>query len=88
MEYELAPMEGITGYLYRNAYAGYFGQIDRYYTPFIASTGLNHKELNDVLPEHNEAFLLGEFGREEHRQESESGREEHRQESESGQAGW
>lgn len=60
MQYELAPMEGITGYIYRNAYVKYFGGMDRYYTPFIASMGLNHKELNDVLPEHNEAFLLGE----------------------------
>lgn len=60
MQYELAPMEGLTGYIYRNAYRKYFGGMDRYYTPFIASTGLNHKELNDVLPAHNGAFLLGE----------------------------
>lgn len=60
MQYELAPMEGITGYVYRSAYARYFGGIDRYFTPFIASTGLNHRERNDVLPEHNQAFLLGE----------------------------
>lgn len=64
MQYELAPMEGITGYIYRNAYVKYFGGIDRYYTPFIANTGLNHKELNDVLPEHNAVFLLGESSRE------------------------
>lgn len=62
MQYELAPMEGITGYIYRNAYIKYFGGMDRYYTPFIASTGLNHKELNDVLPEHNGALLLGRDG--------------------------
>lgn len=60
MQYELAPLEGITGYIYRNAYVKYFGGMERYYTPFIVSTGLNHKELNDVLPEHNKAFLLGE----------------------------
>lgn len=60
MQYELAPMEGLTGYIYRNAYVKYFGGMNRYYTPFIASTGLNHKELNDVLPEHNAAFLLGQ----------------------------
>lgn len=60
IKYELAPMEGITGYVYRNAYVRYFGGADRYFTPFIASTGLNHKERNDVLLEHNEAFLLGE----------------------------
>ena len=59
MQYELAPMEGITGYVYRNAYIRYFGGMERYYTPFIASTGLNHKELNDVVPEHNAAFVLG-----------------------------
>ena len=59
MQYELAPMEGITGYIYRNAYVRYFGGMDRYYTPFIASTGLSHRELNDVLPEHNRAFVLG-----------------------------
>lgn len=62
MQYELAPMEGITGYIYRNAYVKYFGGMDRYYTPFIASTGLNHRELNDVMPEHNKAFALGEGG--------------------------
>lgn len=32
----LAPLEGITGYIYRNAYQKYFGGIDRYFTPFIA----------------------------------------------------
>ena len=31
----------------------------RTFLNFISSTGLNHKELNDVLPEHNAAFLLG-----------------------------
>ena len=62
MQYELAPMEGITGYIYRNAYVRYFGGAERYFTPFIASTGLNHKERSDVLPEHNQAFLLGESG--------------------------
>ena len=52
----LAPMEGITGYVYRNAYAKYYGNIDKYFTPFI-SPG-EHKcyksrELRDVLPENN-----------------------------------
>lgn len=52
----LAPMEGITGYVYRNTYAKYYGNIDKYFTPFI-SPG-EHKcyksrELRDVLPENN-----------------------------------
>ena len=54
----MAPMEGLTGYIFRNAYAKHFGQIDKYFTPFIASTGLNHKELNDIIPEHNEGLYV------------------------------
>lgn len=56
MQFYLAPMEGLTGYIFRNAYHKYFNNIDKYFTPFIASTGLNHKERNDVLPEHNEGL--------------------------------
>ncbi len=58
--FELAPMEGITGYIYRNAYARHFGGMERYYTPFIAGAGFVHRQLQDVLPEHNRAFVLGE----------------------------
>ena len=35
MKYYLAPMEGITGYVYRNAYAKSFHNIDKYFSPFI-----------------------------------------------------
>lgn len=52
----LAPMEGVTGYVYRNAYAKYFGNIDKYYTPFISPGEHKHfksRELRDVLPENN-----------------------------------
>ena len=35
MQYYLAPMEGITTYIYRNAHARYFSGIDKYFTPFI-----------------------------------------------------
>lgn len=31
----LAPMEGITGHVFRRAHADTFGALDRYYTPFI-----------------------------------------------------
>lgn len=57
MKYSLAPMEGITGYVYRNAYHACFAPMDRYYTPFIAPKqdgGFSSKELNDILPEHNQ----------------------------------
>ena len=53
MRYYLAPMESMTGYIFRNVYRKHFGNIDKYFTPFISSSGLNHKELNDILPEHN-----------------------------------
>ena len=51
-----APMEGITGYIYRRAPARIFNQIDKYFTPFIAANqygSFSSKELNDVLPAHN-----------------------------------
>ena len=53
MNYYLAPMEGITTYTYRNAYNKYFGDVNKYFTPFIASKKMNSRELNDILPEHN-----------------------------------
>lgn len=53
MKYYLAPMEGLTTYIFRNAYNRYFGGIDKYFTPFIASKKMNRRELNEILPEHN-----------------------------------
>lgn len=58
MKYYLAPMEGITTYIYRNAYHRFFGGFDKYFTPFIASRKMNQRELNEVLPEHNEGINL------------------------------
>ena len=37
-------MEGVTGYVYRNAYAKYYGGIERYFTPFVANKKLGHRE--------------------------------------------
>lgn len=53
MKLYLAPMEGITTYIYRNAYNRCFGEIDKYFTPFIASKKMNRRELHEILPEHN-----------------------------------
>ena len=74
MQYYLAPMEGITTYIYRNAYAKYFGGIDKYFTPFIndknficdknsitdknMSKSLTARELRDILPENNVGIPL------------------------------
>lgn len=59
MKYYLAPLEGITGYIYRNAYHTYFEDFDKYFLPFLApheNRSFNAKEKNDLLPEHNEGI--------------------------------
>ena len=61
MKYYLAPMEGITGYIYRNSYKKFFNNVDKYFTPFIVtnqSRSLKTKELRDVLPENNEGMNI------------------------------
>lgn len=54
----LAPMEGLTTYIYRNAYNHCFGGIDKYFTPFISSGKMNSREINEILPEHNENMCV------------------------------
>lgn len=59
MKYYFAPLEGITGYIYRNAHQKFFGQVDKYFLPFISPTknkGFTSRELNDILPENNEGL--------------------------------
>ena len=54
-------MESITIYLYRNIYEQLFGEIDKYYTPFIMPNGkrtFKTREFQDVLPEHNEGLHI------------------------------
>lgn len=61
MKYYFAPMEGITGYIYRNAHRKYFKQVDVYFTPFIVpnqNRKFSYREKNDFLPEHNESLSL------------------------------
>lgn len=62
MKYYFAPMEGLTGHIYRNAHQEFFPeQIDKYFTPFISpnhKTELKSRALNDILPEHNEGIPL------------------------------
>lgn len=59
MIYSFAPLEGITGYIFRNAHHKVFPEIDQYYIPF-ASPNQHHsfspKELRDVDPAHNEGI--------------------------------
>ena len=43
MYYDLPPMQGITTYIYRSTFEQYYGGIDRYYTPFLASMHLRRR---------------------------------------------
>ena len=36
-------MEGLTGFVFRNAYQKHFGNIDTYFTPFINNKKMNYK---------------------------------------------
>ena len=56
MYYYLAPMEGITTWVFRKAYHKYFRPMDKYFTPFLVPhthKDFNFKEKNEILPEHN-----------------------------------
>lgn len=59
MKYYLAPLEGITNYIYRRTYHQFFAPADKYFTPFInphTTRSLNSKEKKDILPENNEGM--------------------------------
>ncbi|MCH5249762.1 MAG: tRNA-dihydrouridine synthase family protein [Lachnospiraceae bacterium] len=58
MQIYLAPMEGITTFVYRNAFSHYYGGIDKYFTPFLSNKSLNYKEINEVSPEHNKGLVV------------------------------
>jgi len=61
MNFYFAPMEGLTGYIYRNAHNEFFNNIDKYFSPFIVanqSESFKTKELNDILPENNQGLVL------------------------------
>ena len=55
-EYYAAPMEGLTGWRWRQVHAALFGAADRYYTPFLspnANFEFQTKELQEIAPENN-----------------------------------
>ena len=59
MKLYLAPMEGITGSIVRNAFLHNVGCIDKYFTPFIpAAKRLSNKIIRDIAPENNKGINL------------------------------
>ena len=56
MQLYFAPLEGITGYVYRNAHHACFDGVDRYFTPFVVATftrKVKTREKMDILPQNN-----------------------------------
>lgn len=56
MLYYFAPLEGITGYLYRNTHHRFFPGTDKYFMPFAApnyTRNFKRKEKADMAPENN-----------------------------------
>ncbi len=61
MQIYFAPLEGITGYVFRNAYEKYYGGIDKYFTPFISPHTkklMDNREKRDILPENNKGLNI------------------------------
>ncbi|MGI6107385.1 MAG: tRNA dihydrouridine synthase [Lachnospiraceae bacterium] len=61
MQYVFAPMEGVTGYPFRNTHHEMFPGIDAYYTAFIElnpALRLRAREKRDLLPENNKGVPL------------------------------
>lgn len=60
-KFYFAPMEGITGYVYRSVHHRFFPGVDKYFTPFLSPGPkklMTPREKNDILPEHNEGIFL------------------------------
>lgn len=61
MKFYYAPLEGVTGYIYRNAYHKYFTPLDKYFAPFIVANQQDKfktRDLQDILPENNKGLTL------------------------------
>ena len=61
MKVLFAPMEGVTGRVFRRVHARYYPGVDAYYAPFFSPSGDHHfpmRGLVDLLPEENPGVKL------------------------------
>lgn len=61
MRIYFAPLEGITGYIFRNVYEAIYGNIDKYFAPFISPSEncpITPRERKDITPENNRGINL------------------------------
>ncbi|MDY2777050.1 MAG: tRNA-dihydrouridine synthase family protein [Collinsella sp.] len=58
----LAPMEGLTGHVFRRVHAECFGRLDRYYTPFLApphpGSAFGGRAAKEIDPENNRGLVV------------------------------
>jgi len=61
MKIYFAPLEGVTTYIFRNAYSEIYGHVDRFFAPFITpaeNCPMTHREKKDITPENNTGINL------------------------------
>lgn len=61
MKLLFAPLDGITGFTYRNLHHALFDGVNAHYAPFISPTvneEMRGKEIRDILPENNKGINL------------------------------
>ena len=61
MKIYFAPLEGITTYIFRKTYSEIYGNVDKYFAPFISPTGkcaITPRERKDLDPENNKGMYL------------------------------
>ena len=61
MKIYFAPLEGITGYIFRNAFNEIYGNVDKFFSPFISPSEncpLTPRERKDITPENNKGISL------------------------------
>lgn len=59
MKYYMAPLEGVTTWIYRRAQAEIYGPLDKYFIPFLEpheKRDFKTREREEILPEHNEGL--------------------------------
>ena len=61
MKIYFAPLEGVTTYIFRNAFSEIYGHVDKYFAPFISpaeNCPLTPRERKDIAPENNRGVHL------------------------------
>ena len=61
MDIYIAPMEGVTNYVFRKVYKNYFTGVDKFFTPFITphmKKGFSKSELMELNIEYNKGQYL------------------------------